>query len=135
MSLPIWYEKGVKFKCTQCGKCCSGSPGYVWLTEKDIEMLCNHLKMDRATFLKKYTRLVNNRLSLTEIGSHYDCVFFKNKQCTVYGARPKQCRQFPFWKSIMKSEMAWDDTKDYCEGINHPEGKFYTKEDIEQSMR
>ena len=28
-----WYSEGLRFECTQCGACCSGEPGYVWVDE------------------------------------------------------------------------------------------------------
>jgi Fe-S-cluster containining protein len=31
---------------------------------------------------------------------NYACIFFDldKKQCSIYEARPKQCRTFPFWE-------------------------------------
>ena len=34
-----WYHAGLKFTCTQCGDCCSGTPGYVWVTNEEIVAL------------------------------------------------------------------------------------------------
>ncbi len=134
MSIPVWYEKGVKFGCTKCGKCCTGSPGYVWLTESDIEILSQHFKMDVKDFCKKYTRRVNGRISLLEDPHTYDCILLKNNQCTAYTARPKQCSQFPFWKSVMRSAKTWQEAKEMCEGIDNPEGKNFSKEEIQKLM-
>src|SRR5689334_22067239 len=92
-----WYKNGLQFGCTQCGACCTGSPGYVWLTEEDIERLCQTLQLTREAFLQDYTRLVHQRLALREYPKSYDCVFLKGKRCEVYQARPKQCRTFPWW--------------------------------------
>ncbi len=135
MSFPVWYEKGVKFGCTKCGKCCTGSPGYVWLTDEDIENLSNHFKMDRETFCKTYTRSVGGKRSLLEDRYSYDCVLLKNNQCTAYKARPKQCSQFPFWKSVMRSSKTWHEAKEMCEGIDNPEGKLFSKDEIQELMK
>lgn len=135
MSIPLWYEKGVQFGCTKCGKCCTGSPGYVWLTEEDLTTLCHHFKMDRASFCKKYTRNVNGKLSLLEDSVTYDCILLKNNQCTAYKARPSQCSQFPFWKSIMRSAKTWEEAKGLCEGINNPEGRVFSKDEIDEIMK
>ena len=34
-----WYHEGLRFECTGCGDCCTGAPGYVWLTEEEIRAL------------------------------------------------------------------------------------------------
>ena len=33
-----FYEKGLAFECQGCGYCCSSEPGYVFLSEKDINI-------------------------------------------------------------------------------------------------
>ena len=30
-----WYAEGLKFTCSQCGNCCTGGPGYVWISKGD----------------------------------------------------------------------------------------------------
>ena len=34
-----WYSDGLKFDCTGCGDCCTGDPGYVWVSRAEIEAL------------------------------------------------------------------------------------------------
>ncbi|MDX8430351.1 MAG: YkgJ family cysteine cluster protein [Candidatus Algichlamydia australiensis] len=125
MSKP-WYSGGLRFKCTECGGCCTGSPGYVWLEEKDIEALISYLKISRSAFLRRYTRQVGKRISLLEDSTTFDCVFLKENRCTVYAARPKQCRTFPFWPSLLRSKKDWESARSYCEGIDHPDGEIFT---------
>ena len=31
-----WYAEGLRFKCTECGQCCTGAPGYVWVNEEEV---------------------------------------------------------------------------------------------------
>ena len=31
-----WYKDGLRFECTQCGACCSGEPGFVWVADEEI---------------------------------------------------------------------------------------------------
>lgn len=125
-----WYQEGLRFKCTQCGQCCTGEPGYVWLSSADIERLSKHFNMSQEAFLKTYTRRVGKRISLLEDAKTYDCILLKNRRCSAYDARPIQCRRFPWWPSTIASKASWEDAKNFCEGIDHPEGKHFSKEEI-----
>lgn len=130
-----WYEQGLRFKCTECGACCSGDPGYVWLSEEDIEALCTKLSLDRASFLKKYTRYVNGKYSLLEREKNYECIFLDEKnRCTVYSARPKQCKTFPWWPEQLKSETEWLEAKKRCEGIEHPDAPLIPLKQIQNEL-
>jgi len=135
MPLDVWYEKGLKFGCTGCGQCCTGSPGYVWLTDKDIKTFTDHLQISREEFLKTYCRQVHGRISLLEDPNNYDCIFLKGERCTAYGARPRQCRTFPFWKDNMRSPTAWQIARRSCEGVDNPEGKHYTRSEIDAYLK
>lgn len=131
----VWYKEGLRFKCTGCGKCCTGAPGYVWLEEEDIVRLAKRLNLPREVFLKRYTRQVGSRISLTEDPHTYDCVFLEGKKiCTLYEDRPKQCKTFPFWKDALASPEAWEETKERCEGIDHPDAPTISLEDIQNQL-
>ncbi|NIP86956.1 MAG: YkgJ family cysteine cluster protein [Planctomycetales bacterium] len=117
MSEAPWYQEGLPFKCTQCGDCCTGAPGYVWVNKAEIEALAALLKMDVASFRKQYVRQVGIRHSLIEYANG-DCVFFDNqtRKCQVYEARPRQCRSWPFWDSNLRTPDAWALTCQVCPG-------------------
>jgi Fe-S-cluster containining protein len=112
-----WYSEGLQFKCTECGQCCTGAPGYVWINDQEIEQLAAHLKLSIPEFAKRYLRNVKGRLSLIEHPMTYDCVFLKDKKCQIYAHRPTQCRTFPWWPRNLKSEKDWQEAAKYCEGI------------------
>ena len=115
-----WYKKGLKFACTECGKCCTGQPGYVWITQEEIEEMAKALNISVPDFVKQYTRQVDGQLSLKEFPRTYDCIFLRDgNKCLLYKARPKQCRTFPFWSENLESEKAWNEAAKQCEGINH----------------
>jgi len=117
-----------KFKCTGCGKCCTGFSGYVWLTDDDIEVMCKKLKLPRDEFLSKYTRLVGTRYSLLEKSEEeeFDCIFLQDKKiCTLYDARPTQCKTYPFWPEIIRDAESWEKEKASCEGIDHEDGDIW----------
>jgi Fe-S-cluster containining protein len=133
--LPLWIEgKALTFKCTGCGACCTGSPGFVWLTTHDMERLSKHFDLTKEEFLAKYCRKVGSRYSLLEDSKTYDCVFLKGNKCSLYNARPKQCRTYPFWSEVIKSKDSWDLEQLYCEGINHPDGEPILAPEILERM-
>jgi Fe-S-cluster containining protein len=129
-----WYKDGLRFKCTECGQCCTGSPGYVWITQSEAEAIAKFLKIPMDEFLRKYTRPVGNRISLKEHSKAYDCVFLKGKKCQVYGVRPKQCRTFPWWKENLESPERWKETAARCEGIDHVEAPLIPLGEIQNSL-
>lgn len=137
MNLPViqpWYKKGLRFKCTECGKCCTGKDGYVILSEKDILALCQHLDLSKKEFLEKFTRFVYGKIALKDLNQKGDCIFLKNKQCTVYKNRPTQCKTFPWWPSILDSNQSWEECKKLCEGIDHPDGEEISFEEIQNNL-
>lgn len=127
-----WYREGLKFQCTQCGKCCTGSPGYIWVNEEEIAQMARFLNIPVDLFKRRYLKQRNNRYALVE-KRNLDCVFLENKKCKVYGARPLQCRTFPFWKENVNSEESWSLTARQCEGI-HENAETISFEDIQKQL-
>jgi hypothetical protein len=133
--LDTWYKQGLRFKCTECGQCCTGSPGSVWVNEEEIEKMAAYLNITCEEFVKKYTRLLYGRLSLREFPRpSYDCIFLKGKKCQIYPARPKQCRNFPWWPENLSSKESWQEAARRCEGMNHPDGKLFSVEEIQSEL-
>ncbi len=114
--LPL-YESGLNFKCTGCGKCCTGSPGYVWLNHEEMHTIAKHLGMELKEFKIKFTRIKNGTYSLLEKKPGYDCIFLNGKECSIYEVRPTQCRTFPWWPENLRSEETWRELAKECEGI------------------
>lgn len=129
-----WYKDGLKFKCTGCGGCCTGEPGYVWVNREEMETMAARLGITLEKFIQTYTRQIFGRYSLRENRVTYDCVFLKGKECAVYEARPLQCRTFPWWKENLESPVTWEETKRRCEGIDHPEAPLVSLNVIEQEL-
>lgn len=130
-ALNEWFSKGLRFHCTGCGKCCTGRDGYVFLSKLDLEKLANHFSLTPEAFAKKYTRLVDGQLALLDQMRSDHCIFLKDKKCTVYEARPVQCRTFPWWIQNLQTPSDWEEAARHCEGINHPEAKIVPALDIQ----
>jgi Fe-S-cluster containining protein len=127
-----WYQKGLNFTCTRCSRCCRHDSGYVFLSETDISALASHFSLDRQAFIKRYCTSVDlglaKRISLIE-QENFDCVFWKDGGCSVYDARPLQCRAYPFWPQILDSPASWQDVRHECPGIDV--GTWHSPETIE----
>ncbi len=126
-----WYKDGLRFKCTGCGDCCTGAPGFVWVNKEEIAALAAEVGLDEAEFESRYVRQIGVRKSLKELDANYDCIFLdgKTRKCTVYNARPRQCRTWPFWDSTTRTPEAWAATCEVCPGSGT--GRLYQLGEIE----
>lgn len=120
-----WYAEGLSFSCTQCGRCCGGAPGYVWVNESEIAALAERLGMPAEEFREQRTRRVGRRQSLLELPNG-DCEFLVHEKdgktsCSVHDLRPIQCRTWPFWDSNLKTPRAWETSARNCPGMNSGE--------------
>ena len=131
-----FYADGLRFSCKRCSACCRLESGFVYLSENDLSRLAKALKMEYTAFIKTWCRWVpfvqdSERLSLKE-RANFDCIFWK-QQCTVYRARPLQCRTFPFWENVVCSPTAWEKAGSGCPGLNT--GERHSGEKIDKMLR
>lgn len=131
MNIP-WFQDGLRFQCTGCGKCCTGPDGYVFLSPSDIDRLSLHFELDPKDFLKKYCRFVDGRYALLDKAQSDDCLFLQDKKCSIYEARPTQCRTFPWWVQHLRDEKDWEEASQRCEGINHKDAPLVPALHIEE---
>lgn len=117
-----WYADGLRFECTQCGDCCSGAEGYVWVNQEEIDAIAAIKGMASDEFERAFVHRVGVRRSLNERAGG-DCVLLdgRTRRCTVYEARPRQCRTWPFWRSNLSSPKAWEEAAQACPGCNRGE--------------
>jgi len=126
-----WYGKGLNFTCSQCGDCCTGAPGTVWVSDDEMLEIAEYLDKPIGEIRLFHTRIIRGRVSLTEFANG-DCTFFdgRTRKCTVYAARPIQCRTWPFWDSHLATPEAWERVCDKCPGAG--QGAFFSLEQIEE---
>src|SRR5438309_1083700 len=80
-----WYVDGLRFTCTQCGNCCTGGPGYVWISDEEIARLAAYLELSTEETIDLHCRRVGQRISLREhrtTRGEYDCTFLKEIEST-----------------------------------------------------
>jgi hypothetical protein len=105
--------------CASCGgNCCTGESGNIFVSVTEIAAIAKLLEMEENDFRREYLRKEVYRYSLKEkiVNGSHDCVFFDRKAngCSIYQARPIQCRTFPFWDYFRHRV---DELKAECPGI------------------
>ena len=129
-----WYSEGLYFSCTQCGACCSGAPGYVWLKNGEAGKIAEFLGTEYDEFLSAYTKYEFEKYSLQERGNG-DCVFLRRDpmRCEIYEVRPVQCQVWPFWNEILLKRGYWNKTAESCPGMN--QGSYHGAEKIKGKLQ
>ena len=127
-----FFKSGIRFTCQGSGKCCTsrGHYGYVYFTIEDRRRIALHLGMTTSAFTRRYCETTNGHVHLKE--PEKDCSFLQNKGCSVYAARPSQCRTWPFWPENMKARVWRNEIASYCPGVGR--GKKYSREHIQQIL-
>jgi hypothetical protein len=127
-----WYQDGLRFRCTRCGHCCTGAPGFVWVTAEELEAIAQHRGEPPEQTEGLFTRTVGRRRSLRE-KANGDCIFFdRTEGCTIYPVRPEQCQTWPFWESNVVTPEAWRQTCEICPGSG--KGDLISSEEITRRL-
>ena len=129
------YKDGIKFQCQGSSNCCvsRGSYGYVYLSNKDILKLSKFTKLKYEDFISLYCDQTDGFTHFKERNKNGKCQFLNNKKCSIYKARPTQCRTWPFWSENMKVKTWNEDIAKFCPGIN--KGKLINKKKIDKIIR
>jgi len=130
MSKKPWYHEGLRFDCIECGRCCTGDPGYVWVNRAEIAAMAAAIGVSVAEFEETFVRRVGRRKSLLE-RPNGDCVLFdrSKRRCKVYAQRPSQCLSWPFWASNLRTPETWEQTCLSCPGSGR--GRHFSLAEIE----
>ena len=136
----INFKNGIRFECQGSGKCCvsRNSYGFVYLSDNDLKRFSKHFKLSIKKFKENYCEVTDGFIHLLEKPElDGNCIFLKNKKCSVYSNRPSQCRTWPFWNENMNVKIWNEDISNNCPGVG--KGKIikadrikkYLKEDFE----
>jgi len=128
-----FYKDGIQFQCQGSGKCClsRGSYGFVYLTAKDLRRLARFFKLTPKEFKSQYCEESEGHLHLRD--PQKDCEFLENKKCSIYEARPTQCRTWPFWPENMNSKAWREDVVGFCAGVG--KGPVVSAKEIEKQLK
>ncbi|MEP6846144.1 MAG: YkgJ family cysteine cluster protein [Panacibacter sp.] len=80
-----------KIDCTQCGNCCRSL--MINVEDADAARLAAQLQTDKESFYNRYVER-SSQGSLAVMNT-IPCHFLHENKCTVYEARPNECREFP----------------------------------------
>ena len=130
---PLWYSNGLRFSCHQCNNCCRGAqPGWVYVSPAQIEGLERFLELGPRAFKKRYLTQDEDNDPVLQLKPNGDCIFWEDG-CSVYPARPRQCRTFPFWPETLESPEAWKELRAFCHGVD--EGRLYALSEIKSTLK
>lgn len=122
LAVSVSAKEFVTYQCSQCGHCCRRIEGCVMVESLDAYRMAKHLREQhcgvRSTddVLLQYcepTPLTDEGYpiyTLKALGAKASCVFLQGSQCSIYAARPRTCRLYPF--SVGPGERGRD--FEYC---------------------
>lgn len=113
-------QQGLRFECTQCGKCCwtRGEYAHVYLTSDDIRRLATATGHTQRDFRMRFTfRCAEGWTELDFVGGRCVLLDAETNLCTVYESRPTQCRTFPFWPELIRRGRWTAEARRICEGV------------------
>ena len=128
------FSKGIRFQCQGSSNCCvsRGSYGFVYLSKKDILRLSKHTDLEVKDFINLYCDKTDGFVHFKERKKNGKCQFLEKKRCSIYVARPTQCRTWPFWSENMKIKKWNKEIKLFCPGID--KGKLFKPSEIEKKI-
>ncbi len=126
-----WYAGGLRFECQGSSRCCRARKAeetFVFLDRNDRRRLARHLGLATLAFTRDYCDETEGLHHLR--GPGQDCEFLQGGRCSVYEARPRQCRTWPFWRENMVERVWREEVTPFCAGVG--QGRRYTREEIDR---
>ncbi len=126
---------GLRFQCTECGECCKvrGEYVHVYVNREEERALVELLGVSLREFRRRYTFVDKEGWRQLNFGDGM-CDFLdrKTNRCTVYAARPTQCRTFPFWRELVRDGKWTVEARRLCEGVG--QGRMHSQAEAEARM-
>ena len=126
------YRDGIRFECQGSGKCCRFRSGYshVYVSLPERRRLAALLGLLTSTFTRLYCIRSDDSYELKSDGNA--CIFLRGNMCSVYEARPGQCRSWPFWPENMNRNAWQKEVVSFCPGVG--KGRVYKPDEIERIL-
>jgi uncharacterized protein len=121
-----FFDAGIRFECRRCGACCTGDPGIIRISNREIRVLADFLKISASGLTRMHLRPIASGFSIAEEADGA-CRFY-DQGCRIYPVRPLQCRTYPFWFSQMRLIRHWEKARRQCPGIGT--GTLYSRTHI-----
>ena len=96
---------------------CCFVDGYVALSAAEEKQIASHIGISLSRFRRDFTEKIPGVKQRVLLLYDDGCAFLFNKKCVIYPVRPSQCREFPYWKDILKGGKALKKAASYCKGI------------------
>lgn len=103
--------------CRRSGNCCAIPGGFVHVDTAEAAAIAAHLGLDVAAFRSRYVQPDGERL---KDGLGNRCVFLQDGApagCSIYPARPRKCRDWPFWPELRDDPALLALVQRTCPGI------------------
>jgi Fe-S-cluster containining protein len=114
--------------CLRCPSLCCKMAGYVEVSAYDIRRLASHLKLTTAEFEDTHIVEVTRRGKKRIKSGYKTCQFLAdNRRCTVYSARPTDCRGYVCW------DQEDNTLYEFARFLQKPLGKLRKTEDREDA--
>lgn len=120
------FRDSVRFECRGCGDCCRvhGEYAYVCLTAADRKRLARHLGLSGRELIRTVCVRIDGHYYIGQ--SERQCRFLEGNRCSIYPARPHQCRSWPFWPDNLNAEAWKKNVRSVCPGAG-PAGTSRTE--------
>lgn len=105
-AIPVTNRQQIKFKCSACGACCKNVRDSIILEPLDafrivrekLKSGCTNSADDILWSIAELKELSRgfNVFVLKTVNDSGICGMLKDNRCTIYSARPRTCRLYPF---------------------------------------
>lgn len=92
---------------------------------REAEKVLGLTGQERQDFRKRFIHTTHKGLLVHNTNGR--CMLLgDDNRCSIYSARPLQCRTYPFWPAFFEDKDEFEFLKDECEGIGRRGAKTYS---------